>query len=162
MPWIRRQGSLAVQDRLSGGDSGSLQDILLQGVGGHTPFISSPSRLKWAPSCPRGAHTWPPAFKALPATPSPTTASFPTRPPTHPNPASPWLRPRLEPLIQSSGPGAGQPALPVQAAQGSPCASPGDLALCPPPWQLVEGEALLPHRLMRPSQWEAATPRHGG
>lgn len=24
---------------------------------GHAPFISSPSRLKWAPSCPRGAHT---------------------------------------------------------------------------------------------------------
>ena len=62
------------RDRLTGQSSGSLQDILLGGWGaggGHAPFISSPSRLEWAPSCPRGAHTWSPAFKALPTVPAP-------------------------------------------------------------------------------------------
>ena len=41
-------------------------------------------------------------------------------------------------------------------SSGSPESQPARLGPVPASWQLVEGGAPLPHRLMRPSQWEAA------
>lgn len=93
-----------------------------RGWGRCTPFISSPSKLKWAPSCPRGAHTWSPAFKALPA------ASAPPHFLSHEAPHPPQTcQPLAEAQFGAFDPGfmakglegrAGEPPLPEQTAQG--------------------------------------------
>lgn len=135
--------------------------------GGHTPFISSPSRLKWAPSCPRGAHTWSPAFKALPTAPtSPPQLPFPRGPPPTTIPTSLWLRPKLGPLIQALRLGWGRGEGGRQQEGRRACltwtscpgrSQPQGWAPDLSPWQPVGGGALLPHLLMRHSQWQAAT-----
>lgn len=87
--------------------------------GGIFPFISSPSTLKWAPSCPWGAHTWSPAFSLQSSSHSPRlspAASFPTSP--LPLQSCQSLAKAqagaFDPRLQ--GQRAGQPALPGQRA----------------------------------------------
>lgn len=95
------------------------------------------------------------------------TTSFPTRPPSHHNPpASLWLRPKLGPLIQALwlGWGRGEGGRQQEGRRacltwtGCPGRSqPQGWAPDLSPWQPVGGGALLPHLLMRHSQWQAAT-----
>lgn len=132
-------------------------------MGGIFPFISSPSTLKWAPSCPWGAHTWSPAFSLQSSSHSPhlsPTASFPT------SPLPLQSRPSLakaqagQPLIQTSGPEGRTACLTWAARSRLPTAPESHThgAIVPASLgaEAAGGGALLPHRLMRPSQWEAA------
>lgn len=161
VPQIRQQR------QAQGPSSGSLQDILLGGWGKAMP-LSSPAhpgsngRLP-APGAPiPGLRPLRPSKLFPQSLPTPP-ASFPTRPPSHRNPASPWPRPRLGPLIQALGPGGRRACLTWTGCGGFQGASPRARALYPPPWQPAGGGALLPHLLMRHSQWQAAalaSPRH--
>lgn len=98
------------QERLTGWSFGSLQDILLGGVGGDISFHLQPIHAQVGAFLPQGCPYLVSGLqpsKLFPQAPaSPPQLPFPRSPPSHSphrNPASPWLWPRLGPLIQTSG-----------------------------------------------------------